>query len=59
LEKKMKEYDKLKELVESCAGDILKADSGNRSAGTRIRKVMQDIKAQAQELRKAILEKRD
>ncbi len=55
----MQEYDKLKELVEACADDIAKADGGNRSAGTRVRKAMQDIKAQAQELRKAILDKRE
>lgn len=55
----MKEYDKLKELVDACDGDIAKADGGNRSAGTRVRKAMQDIKAQAQELRKAILDKRE
>jgi len=55
----MKEYDKLKELVEVCANDITKFEGGNRSAGTRVRKAMQEIKAQAQELRKAILEKRD
>lgn len=52
----MKEYDKLKEIIEECADDLAKAENGNRSAGTRVRKAMQDIKAAAQELRKAILE---
>ena len=55
----MNEYEKLKEIVSACEDDIAKAEKGNRSAGTRVRKAMQDIKTQAQELRKAILEKRE
>jgi len=55
----MVEYDKLKELIESCGDDIAKVDSGNRSAGTRVRKAMQEVKSQAQELRKAIMALRD
>lgn len=54
----MDEYIKLKEIVEDCASDIAKFESGNRAAGTRIRKAMQEIKHQAQEVRKAILDKR-
>ncbi|MHA2279742.1 MAG: histone H1 [Promethearchaeota archaeon] len=55
----MTEYDKLKELIDGCSGDVAKADKGNRSAGTRVRKAMQDIKKQAQEVREAILKLRD
>jgi len=55
----MKEYDKLKEVIESCSADVDKFNSGNKSAGTRIRKAMQEIKNQAQEVRKAVLEKRE
>lgn len=54
----MVDYDKLKELVESAADDIAKAEGGNKAAGTRVRKIMQDIKAAAQEVRKKILEVR-
>lgn len=54
----MEEYEKLKQLVESAAEDIAKAEGGNKAAGTRVRKLMQDIKATAQEVRKKILEVR-
>lgn len=51
----MQEYEKLKTLVEDCAEEIEKFDKGNKAAGTRVRKMMQDIKEQAQVVRKAIL----
>lgn len=54
----MQAYDQLRQLVESCAEDIAKAEGGNKAAGTRVRKAMQDIKNAAQDLRKAILEVR-
>lgn len=54
----MDEYTKLKEIVEECAADIAKFEGGNKAAGTRIRKAMQEIKHQAQEVRKAVLDKR-
>jgi hypothetical protein len=54
----MEEYEKLKQLVESAAEDIAKAEGGNKAAGTRVRKMMQDIKSTAQEVRKKILEVR-
>jgi hypothetical protein len=54
----MEEYEKLKQLVESVAEDVAKAQGGNKAAGTRVRKAMQDIKAAAQEVRKKILEVR-
>lgn len=55
----MTEFDKLKEIVESCGFDIAKFEGGNKVAGTRVRKAMQDIKNQAQEVRKAVLQKRE
>lgn len=55
----MNEYAKLKEIVENCAADIDKFESGNKAAGTRVRKAMQDVKNQAQEVRKAVLDKRE
>jgi len=54
----MEEYENLKRLVESVAEDVAKAEGGNKAAGTRVRKAMQDIKAAAQEVRKKILETR-
>jgi len=54
----MEAYERLKQLVETCADDIAKAEGGNKAAGTRVRKAMQDIKNTAQEVRKGILESR-
>ena len=54
----MEEYEQLKELVESADDDVAKASGGNTAAGTRVRKVMQDIKDTAQSVRKKILEVR-
>lgn len=54
----MEAYQKLKELVESAADDVAKASGGNKAAGTRVRKIMQDIKDAAQTVRKEILEVR-
>ena len=54
----MEEYEQLKQLVESVADDVAKATGGNKAAGTRVRKTMQQIKDAAQEVRKKILEVR-
>jgi hypothetical protein len=54
----MLEYDRLKELVAAAEDDIIKAEGGNKAAGTRVRKSMQDIKQAAQQVRIQILEKR-
>lgn len=54
----MEDYDRLRELVESAAEDVAKAEGGNKAAGTRVRKTMQDIKNCAQDVRKKILEVR-
>jgi len=54
----MEEYQKLRDLVDSVADDVAKATGGNKAAGTRVRKIMQDIKDTAQEVRKKILEVR-
>ena len=52
----MEEYEHLKRLVEAAADDVAKAYGGNKAAGTRVRKSMQDIKNAAQDVRKRILE---
>ena len=54
----MQEYEQLKQMVENIAEDVAKATGGNKAAGTRVRKAMQDIKGAAQEVRKKILEVR-
>lgn len=52
-------YQMLKNLIDGCEDDIKKAAGGNRAAGTRVRKQMQDVKNAAQELRRQILEARE
>ena len=52
----MQEYETLKTLVAEIEDDVIKAQSGNRAAGTRVRKQMQQVKQTAQEIRKAIIE---
>ncbi|WP_432800133.1 histone H1 [Poriferisphaera sp. WC338] len=52
-------YEQLKNLVASVEDDIRKAAGGNKAAGTRVRKQMQEVKNVAQELRKEILEHRE
>ena len=54
----MEEYLKLKQLVDEAADDVSKAEGGNKAAGTRVRKIMQDIKNAAQDVRQRILEGR-
>ena len=55
----MESYQKLKQMVDEVAEDVYKAAGGNKAAGTRVRKVMQDIKNTAQEVRKQILDIRE
>jgi len=52
----MEQYEQLRQLVESVADDVKKATGGNKAAGTRVRKAMQDVKSAAQDVRKGILE---
>ena len=54
----MLEFETLKRLVTEAEDDVNKAEGGNKAAGTRVRKKMQDIKSAAQEVRKKILEGR-
>ena len=54
----MQEYDHLKEMVAAAEDDIIKAEGGNKAAGTRVRKAMQEIKQTAQLVRTKILEQR-
>ena len=44
-------FDDLQDVVNDCQTDVTKFIDGNNSAGTRVRKAMQAIKAIAQEVR--------
>jgi tripartite-type tricarboxylate transporter receptor subunit TctC len=54
----MQEYETLKALVAEIEADISKAEGGNKAAGTRVRKQMQQIKQAAQVVRSRVLELR-
>ncbi|MCF7955830.1 MAG: histone H1 [Phycisphaerae bacterium] len=54
----MQEYEDLKALENEIEADINKAAGGNKAAGTRVRKQMQDIKQASQVVRNRILELR-
>jgi len=44
-------YDELQNIINDSQGDVTKFVEGNNSAGTRVRKAMQNVKALAQEVR--------
>tara|TARA_R100001443_G_C3341654_1_gene174627 strand:- start:1153 stop:1329 length:177 start_codon:yes stop_codon:yes gene_type:complete len=46
----------LQSILENIQTDVDKFNNGNMSAGTRIRKAMQEIKGKAQDLRKDVQE---
>lgn len=52
-------YEQLKNLIASVEDDVRKAAGGNKAAGTRVRKHMQEIKSMAQDLRMKVLENRE
>ncbi len=51
----MEAYDRLVKLIQDAAEEVGKAEGGNKAAGTRVRKAMQEVKQTAQEVRVAIL----
>lgn len=56
----MKNYNKLKSLVENAESDFAKFyDKGNAAAGTRVRKAMQEMKGLAQDIRKEVTDKKN
>lgn len=54
-----REYYALREMVTELETDIVKFASGNNTAGTRIRKTMQDVKNAAQRIRIAVQEEKN
>ena len=55
----MEAFEKLKKIIAEAEADVLKFDGGNKAAGTRVRKSMQDVKSAAQEIREKVLVNRD
>jgi hypothetical protein len=54
----MEAFERLKALVVAAEEDVGRVNAGNKAAGTRVRKAMQDIKSAAQEVRVKVLEQR-
>jgi hypothetical protein len=48
----------IKMILEDAMTDSDKADNGNKAAGTRVRKAMQEVIAVAKDARKEVLSKR-
>lgn len=60
MDKKLRQaVDQLQATLDSCKDDADKADGGNGAAGTRVRTAMMQIKQQAGDIRKLVLEVRD
>lgn len=56
----MEKFSKIKALVAELEGDADKFyNKANGAAGTRVRKVMQDLKVLASEIRKEVTEKKN
>jgi hypothetical protein len=54
----METLEKIKALTEELSIDVTKFENGNKSAGTRARKISQELKSLLQTLRGEILEAR-
>lgn len=56
----MSRFSELRDFVAGLEDDFNKFyDKGNKAAGTRVRKAMQDLKAKAQEIRGEIQDKKN
>jgi len=55
----MQDFEALKVMIAEIEGDVNKAVAGNKAAGTRVRKQMQEVKKLAQDIRAKILEIRE
>ena len=52
-------FDELQDAINDCQSDVTKFVEGNNSAGTRVRKAMQTVKALAQEVRVEVQEQKN
>ena len=56
----MEKYEQLKQIVQNASDDFAKFyDKGNKAAGTRVRKAMQDLKKKAQDIRVEVQDKKN
>ena len=54
----MDSFERLVQMVEAARDDVDKFDRGNKTAGTRVRKAMLEIKNLAHQIRKEVSEKK-
>jgi hypothetical protein len=52
-------FDEMQNILNDSQNDVTKFCEGNNSAGTRVRKVMQSMKALAQEIRTEVQEQKN
>ena len=52
-------YDNLQNIINDSQNDVSKFVDGNNSAGTRVRKAMQEVKQIAQEIRLEVQEQKN
>ena len=52
-------FDELQDAINDCQSDVTKFVEGNNSAGTRVRKAMQVVKALAQNIRLEVQEQKN
>ena len=52
-------YDELQNIINDSQSDVTKFVDGNNSAGTRVRKAMQNVKALAQEVRTEVQDQKN
>ncbi|MAY73732.1 MAG: histone H1 [Phycisphaerae bacterium] len=55
----MDSLQQIEQLIESIKDDYQKGKGGNKAAGTRVRKTMQDVKNLAQTIRQEMLDARE
>ena len=52
-------FDDLQDAINDCQTDVTKFIEGNNSAGTRVRKAMQEVKRLAQDIRVEVQEQKN
>ena len=52
-------FDELQNAINDCQTDVTKFVEGNNSAGTRVRKAMQNVKSLAQDVRVEVQEQKN
>ena len=52
-------FDELQNAINDCQADVTKFVEGNNSAGTRVRKAMQEVKRLAQDVRVEVQEQKN